>query len=191
MVGSRTDWDLTPKGLKDIKRIAKRLKKEILGEKEILVYSSPLKRAKNGAFIIAKILNAEEVIIDDRINQLSLGDAMGKSLEWFKQNRITDEISLHSKAFSNAESNSEVWDRLTSFYNEVLVNQSCGKTIIVISHGITLSLLNMIHLGLDKKNVDSCLIKGDSGGVTFYGKFPDGKKYIHRVSDMSYVKRIF
>jgi len=188
MVGSRTDWDLTPKGLKDIKRIAKRLRKEELDKKDIIVYTSPLKRAKNGAYIVAQILNAK-LVIDDRINQLDLGEATGKSLEWFIINRKTDDITLHSRAFANAESNSEVWDRLTSFYNDVLMKQSRERIIIIISHGITLSFLNMIHLGLEKKSVDSCLIKGDSGGVTFYGEFPDGKKYTHRVSDMSYVKR--
>lgn len=188
MVGSRTDWLLTSKGEEDIKTISNNLKK-FLQNKDIIIFTSPLKRAKNGAILLAEIIKTKKIVIDNRLNQLDLGDAVGKTLKWLKENNQSQEITLYSRAFLNSENNSEVWDRVASFYKEVTNEKYRNKTIIIISHGIILSILNSIHLGLNKESTDDFIIKGESGGVSFYGFFPNGKRYIHKISDMSYMKK--
>src|SRR5690554_4478912 len=188
MVGSRTDWLLTSKGEEDIKIISNNLKND-LSNNDIIIFTSPLRRANDGACLIAEIIKTKNVIIDDRLNQLDLGDAVGKTLKWLKENNQSQEITLYSRAFENAENNSEVWDRIYSFYKEITTEKYQNKTIIIISHGIILSILNSIHLGLDKNSTDEFIIKGESGGVSFYGFFPNGKRYIHKISDMSYMRK--
>ena len=61
MVGSWTDWDLTELGKKQADQIGQKLKDELSG-KEVVMYSSDLKRAKQTADEIAKYLGVEIIL---------------------------------------------------------------------------------------------------------------------------------
>ena len=78
MVGSWTDWDLTELGKQQAANIGKKLKKELEG-KDIVMYSSDLKRAKQTADEIAKYLGIVPILRKE-LRERNLGKCCGKSV---------------------------------------------------------------------------------------------------------------
>ena len=79
MVGSWTDWDLTELGKIQADQIGKKLKDELSG-KDVIMYSSDLKRAKQTADEISKYLGVEPVLRKE-LRERNLGKCCGKSVQ--------------------------------------------------------------------------------------------------------------
>ena len=77
MVGSWTDWNLTEEGKKQADRIADQLKRE-LDSREIVLYTSDLKRAMQTAESIASRFHVEP-IVKKELRERNLGKCCGKS----------------------------------------------------------------------------------------------------------------
>lgn len=184
MVGSWTDWDLSEHGKIQANKIGSNLSLE-LKNKEYIVYSSDLLRAKHTAEIVSKYLDITP-IITDVLRERNLGMAVGKSVQWLKENIECQEKTIDDKMFHNAESRRDVWNRLYPFYKKILSDKH--ENIIIISHGDTLSIFNALWLGINVEMLNQCDLFGMAGGVSFLNENPDGKHIIRRLSDMSYLK---
>lgn len=183
MIGSWTDWDLSELGVQQAKRIAQRLT-SIVKDQEWCMYTSDLLRAKHTAEIIAETVHIQP-IITNTLRERNLGSAVGKSVQWFRENMQRQEHSFYDRFFDNAESRKDVWDRLSPFVSELIASKDLN--VILISHGDTLSILNAIWLGLDVDALNRCDLFGLAGGVSFLHLNDDGKRIIRRLSDMSFV----
>lgn len=183
MVGSWTDWDLTELGVEQASRIGKKLSEEI-SEKQYVMYSSDLLRAKHTAEVVANYLNITP-IITNVLRERNLGAAVGQSVKWLRDNIECHEKTVDDKMFHNAESRKDVWNRLMPFYNKIM--QSDDENIIIVSHGDTLSIFNAMWLGMDVNMLNKCDMFGRAGGVSFMQESTDGKHMIFRLSDMSYL----
>lgn len=183
MIGSWTDWDLSEHGIEQAKRIGERLSLEIKN-KQYIMYSSDLLRAKHTAEIVAGFLNIEP-IFSDSLRERNLGEAVGKSVEWAHQNTIVWEKTIDDKPFKGAESRREAWNRLLIFYGQMM--KSTNENVIIVSHGDALSIFNAIWLGLDVEMLNKCDLFGKAGGVSFMHENSDGKHIITRLSDFSYI----
>ena len=84
MVGSWTDWNLTEEGKKQADRIADQLKRELDG-REIVLYTSDLKRAMQTAESIASRFHVEP-IVKKELRERNLGRCCGKSVRWLREN---------------------------------------------------------------------------------------------------------
>ena len=124
MVGSWTDWDLTELGKKQADYIGKKLSNELAGKKVVL-YSSDLKRAIQTAEEIAKYLGIEP-IFKQELRERNLGKCCGKSVQWLRENIECPENTVDDRLFSDGESRRDAWNRLKSFYDEVIT--TCEKT---------------------------------------------------------------
>lgn len=184
MIGSWTDWDLSELGIEQAKRIGERLSLEIK-DKRYVMYSSDLLRAKHTAEIIAGFLDIKP-IFTDRLRERNLGEAVGKSVEWARQNTIVWEKTIDDKPFKGAESRREAWERILVFYNQMM--KSTDENVIIVSHGDALSIFNAIWLGLDVEMLNKCDLFGKAGGVSFMHENSDGKHIITRLSDLSYIR---
>lgn len=184
MIGSWTDWDLSEHGIEQAKRIGERLSLEIKN-KQYVMYSSDLLRAKHTAEIVAGFLNIEP-IFSDSLRERNLGEAVGKSVEWAHQNTIVWEKTIDDKPFNGAESRREAWSRLLIFYRRIM--KSTDDNVIIVSHGDALSIFNAIWLGLDVEMLNKCDLFGKAGGVSFMHENSDGKHIITRLSDFSYIR---
>lgn len=184
MVGSWTDWDLSELGIKQANNIGRNLSKE-LADKKYVMYSSDLLRAKNTAKIIGKHLGITPIFVTE-LRERNLGKCVGKSVQWLKENIETQEKSIDDKMFSDAESRRDEWNRLLPFFNELMTNEY--ENIIIVSHGDLLSVFNTMWLGMDIEMLNRSEIFGLAGGVTFMQETADGKRFIKRMSDMSYIK---
>ncbi len=62
------------------------------------------------------------------------------------------------------------------------------ENIIIVSHGDLLSVFNAMWLAMDIEMLNKCELFGFAGGVSFMYESADGKRFIKRMSDMSYIK---
>ncbi len=184
MVGSWTDWELSQLGIQQANKIGENLKNE-LKNKEIKIYSSDLIRAKQTAQIIGEYLNVPS-ILKKELRERNLGECCGKSVEWLRENMEVQEKTIDDRMFSDSESRRDEWNRLEPFFSEVMTNNE--ETIVIVSHGDLLSVFNIMFLGLDIETINEFEIFGLAGGVSHLIINDSGKKYIKRMSDMSYIK---
>ena len=183
MVGSWTDWDLTELGKAQADRIGKKLCSELAG-KDVIIYSSDLKRAKQTAEAIAKPLGVE-IILRKELRERNLGKCCGKSVQWLRENLESPEKTVDDRLFSDGESRRDAWNRLLPFFEEVISNEE--EYIIIVSHGDLLSIWNAMFLGLTPESFYQVDIHGPSGGVSHMYVGDDGKHMVKHLNDMSYM----
>ena len=183
MVGLWTDWDLTELGKKQADHIGKKLSNELAGKKVVL-YSSDLKRAIQTAEEIAKYLGIEP-IFKQELRERNLGKCCGKSVQWLRENIECPENTVDDRLFSDGESRRDAWNRLKSFYDEVI--NSKEENIIIVSHGDLLSIWNAMYIGLPIESFYEVDIHGPAGGVSHMIIGDDGKHRVRHINDMSYI----
>lgn len=182
MVGSWTDWGLTEDGKQQAGRIAERLKRELDG-KEVVIYTSDLKRARQTADSIAARFGVAP-IEKRELRERYLGKCCGRSVQWLRENLECEEKTIDDRIFSDAESRRDVRNRLMPFFDEVMAEGA--ENIIIVSHGDLLSVFNSVFMGLEAESMNTCEIFGLAGGVSQLIVRDDGKRIIRQISDMSY-----
>lgn len=183
MVGSWTDWNLTELGKQQADRIALKLKQELAG-KEVVLYTSDLKRAKQTADSIAEQLQIVPVEKTE-LRERNLGKCCGKSVQWLRDNLECQEKTIDDRLFSDAESRRDEWNRLKPFFDQVMTEES--ENIIIVSHGDLLSVFNAMFLGLSVESLNISEMFGFAGGVSQMIVKDDGKRVIKQISDMSFM----
>ena len=183
MVGSWTDWELSELGVEQANRIGKRLKAE-LSEKKFVMYSSDLLRAKQTAEIVGQYLGLIPILRTE-LRERNLGKCCGKSVQWLRENLEMQEKTIDDRLFSDAESRRDEWNRLQPFFDEVMTSDD--ENIIIVSHGDLLSVFNSMFLGLSIETINTSEMFGLAGGVSYMFENNERKRFIKRLSDMSYV----
>lgn len=183
MVGSWTDWELSELGVKQANRIGERLKVE-LSEKKFVMYSSDLLRAKQTAEIVGHYLGLIPILRTE-LRERNLGMCCGKSVQWLRENLEMQEKTIDDRLFSDAESRRDEWNRLQPFFDEVMASDD--ENIIIVSHGDLLSVFNTMFLGLSIETINTSEMFGLAGGVSYMFENNERKRFIKRMSDMSYV----
>lgn len=141
-----TDFELTPLGITQIEKVAKRLEKENINE----IYCSPLKRAKETAKGIAKKSNVLKVNENKNLIEINYGKCDGMAWEEIdnKYPKIRGEWKEKNHypiGIPGQESYADLQKRIT---NEIikLANENLGKTICIVSHGIAIgSFMCYVH----------------------------------------------
>ena len=183
MVGFWTDWELSELGVVQAEKIGEKLKNELSG-RTFVMYSSDLLRAKQTAEHVGKYLGIEP-IVKKELRERNLGKCCGKSVQWLRENLECQEKNIDDRLFSDAESRRDEWNRLKPFFDEIMANDE--ENIILVSHGDLLSVFNAMFLGLDVESMNTCEMFGLSGGVSYMFVNDEGKRFVKRISDMSYL----
>ena len=170
-------------GVQQANRIGEKLKTE-LSDNKFVMYSSDLLRAKQIAENVGKYLGLTPILRTE-LRERNLGKCCGKSVQWLRDNLETQEKTIDDRLFSDAESRRDEWNRLKPFYNEIMASKD--ENIIIVSHGDLLSVFNTMFLGLDIEAINTSEIFGLAGGVSHMVVNNDGKRFIKRISDMSYI----
>ena len=184
MVGSWTDWDLTELGKQQADNIGNNLKTELEG-KDFIIYSSDLSRAKQTAEIVAQYFGVTP-ILKKELRERNLGKCCGKSVQWLRDNIECQEKTIDDRLFSDAESRRDEWNRLKPFFDNIMADDS--ENILIVSHGDLLSVFNAMFLGLNVESINNGEIFGLAGGVSQMFENNEGKRFIKRISDMSYMR---
>ena len=183
MVGSWTDWELSELGHAQAEKIGERLKNELAG-RTFVMYSSDLLRAKQTAEHVGKHLGIEPMLKPE-LRERNLGKCCGKSVQWLRENLECQEKTVDDRLFSDAESRRDTWNRLKPLFDELMANEE--ENIILVSHGDLLSVFNAMFLELDVEAMNTCEMFGLSGGVSYMFVNDEAKRFVKRVSDMSYL----
>ena len=191
MVGSWTDWHLTDLGRAQAERIAQRLLPHLQG-KPWTLYTSDLLRAQETAVPLAERLNVTPILRSE-LRERNLGPAVGKSVQWLRENLEMQERTVDDRLFAAAESRRDAWNRLLPLFEEIMNSED--ENIILVSHGDLLSIFNVMWLGLPVEAMNGLDLFGMAGGVSFMHVAEDradpgtskGKRVIRRLSDMSFV----
>ena len=183
MVGSWTDWELSELGVEQADRIGERLKAE-LSKKKFVMYSSDLLRAKQTAEIVGQYLGLIPILRTE-LRERNLGKCCSKSVQWLRENLEMQEKTIDDRLFSDAESRRDEWNRLQPFFDEVMASDD--ENIIIVSHGDLLSVFNTMFLGLSIETINTSEMFGLAGGVSFVFENNERKRFIKKMSDMSYV----
>ena len=183
MVGSWTDWELSELGVEQANRIGEKLKEE-LSDKKFVMYSSDLLRARQTAENVGKYLGLSPILRTE-LRERNLGRCCGKSVQWLRENLEMQEKTIDDRLFSDAESRRDEWNRLKPFFDEVMTSDD--ENIIIVSHGDLLSVFNTMFLGLSIETINTSEMFGLAGGVSYMFEHNEGKRFIKRMSDMSYV----
>lgn len=183
MVGSWTNWDLSELGIEQAEKIGQNLAKQLAGQR-IIMYASDLLRAKHTAEIIGKHLEITPILRSE-LRERNLGKCVGKSVQWLRENMEVQEKTVDDRMFSDAESRRDEWNRLKPLFDEIMSRDA--ECIIVVSHGDLLSVWNMMFIGMNVEMLDQFELFGLAGGVSFMFENDAGKRFIKKMSDLSYM----
>ncbi len=146
----RLDSPLTKKGKLQAKENALKLKKNIEDFSKIKIFSSPLGRAKETAFIISDILGVERktIIFDKRVIEFNYGIFEGKirdnilDTEEFKER----EANKWNFIIENGESYQIIQNRVKDFLNFI----KDEKIVIVIAHEMVNRVIRGLYCNLSE-----------------------------------------
>ena len=186
MVGSWTDWELTDLGKRQAEATGKALKAEIAG-KDVILYSSDLKRAEETATIIGEQIGAKPILRRE-LRERNLGKCCGHSVKWLRENLECQEQTVDDRLFSDAESRRDEWNRLKPFFDELMADGH--ENVIVVSHGDLLSAFLAMFAGLPVEMLISGEFAGKAGGVSELVIDDMGNRSILRFCDMSYIAQM-
>ena len=184
MVGSWTDWDLSELGIRQAEAIGRNLAKGLAG-KPFAMYSSDLLRAKHTAQIVGNHLGITPILRQE-LRERNLGKCVGKSVQWLRENIEKQEKTVDDRMFSDAESRREEWNRLAPFFEEIMAGEA--ENILIVSHGDLLSVFNAMFLGLGVESLNHVEIFGLAGGVSMMFENQEGKRFLKRMSDLSFME---
>ena len=153
-------------------------------DERLVIYSSDLLRAKQTAESVAKHFGITP-IFKQELRERNLGKCCGKSVQWLRENIECPEKTVDDRLFSDGESKRDAWNRLKPFFDSIITNND--KNIIIVSHGGLLCLFNAMFLGMPVESLNNGDIHGLSGGVSHFIVSDDGKRFVKRISDMSYI----
>lgn len=182
MVGSWTDWDLTDLGIEQANKIGQKLAGQI--SQDYVMYASDLLRAKHTARIVGSHLGITPIFRQE-LRERNLGRCVAKSVQWLRENMEMQEKTIDDRLFSDAESRRDEWNRLQPFFEEIMAGKD--EHIILVSHGDLLSVFNAMFLGLDVESLNRFELFGLAGGVSFMHENSGGKRFIKKLSDLSYI----
>ena len=144
--------------LSDIGREQAKTAGEILLESKTVfdsVYSSDLSRAKETAKIITGVLGVKDIVFDERLREMYLGDYEGKNSK-----ELTEEENAflnscwddHDIRVPNGETTNEFKHRIKDIFNEIIASGENDSTILVVAHGGSLYHILQSTLNVLPKN---------------------------------------
>jgi len=188
MIGGQGDWNLSELGIEQAKRIGEKLSKE-LKDKKYVMYASDLLRAKQTAENVGSYLGIEPILRNE-LREISLGDANGISKEESRKILLGSKGTIDDIIYPNAESIRDVYNRLAVFLNEILASKD--ENIIIVAHGISLGVFNILWLGMEAEALNRCQMQGASGSLSFMREevteFGVMKRLVNRFNDRTYIQ---
>lgn len=139
MSGGWTDTPLTDLGKLQAEQIGLKLNKLI--NKEYVLYTSDLLRAKQTAEIICRHLNLK-LIEDIDLREINTGIAAGKTKDWAREHRnprTSNIFEIDYREYQDGETWREFYERVSNCMDRLF--NSNERNLIIVTHGGTLGYI--------------------------------------------------
>lgn len=143
VVYGRRDFSLSAEGKAQMERLAKYL--QALGVTPEVMYTSPLKRARQSAEKLQEIFDTVEIIEDENLTEIDVKAFEDRPLSWVYEMQ-RDIYSFAKNNGISMEFPVDIIQRMMSVLS-VMLEKHADKTIFVVSHGdpITFLLWKLSH----------------------------------------------
>lgn len=148
-----TPHHLTEKGRVQATKMGEALKAKNITK----IFASPYVRTKETAKLAAAALglSEEDVVLDDRIQELGFGDLAGRKLAEYIAWRDQDDFT-YEKQIPGGESHLDVKKRLGNFLYELEAKHK-NENILIITHGIGMEVFPGVAEGADNARAEEIL----------------------------------
>ena len=176
------DSVLTPKGIKQVKKLAQRLRSEKIEE----IYSSDIKRALQTAKIISKEIGVD-IKIDKRIRERNvgefekLGDNWRKAFNELKEKELANGIPLKDIKPPGGENLYGFRERIKSFMKEL--SNKKGDILVSAHGGVNMAIINFAQ---DWNTLEFKPIKQDPACINILS-FDDNKWNVISINDTKHL----
>lgn len=164
-VGGWYDTGLTDDGRRDATATGDRLA-DILGNRNVEVFSSDLLRASQTATLIAAYFG-NRVIETSDLREISYGHAEGQPQTWLDERYIPapDHNRMdHHVGIEGAETRREAAERVYRAVDEIVAHRA--ETQIIVTHGFTLTLVICAWMKLPIDAIGFASFPAGSGSIT-------------------------
>jgi broad specificity phosphatase PhoE len=143
-------YHLTELGKEESKLAGEKLKKDNIN----YIFSSDILRCRETAKIAAQIIgyDIDKIIYDTRLRDLNWGDFGGKTKEEYWGFYGNDRMNAFDKTIPGGESWNQCKERAVKLFNEI-EEEFQNQSILIVSHGDTLWLLEGYIRGLNNKEL--------------------------------------
>ncbi|MFD3164920.1 histidine phosphatase family protein [Herpetosiphon sp. NSE202] len=164
-VGGWYDTGLTELGQQQATAIAAVLGAELPQSSPI--YSSDLQRTTQTAEFIAQALHSQ-VVLDQRLREMSYGAAEGRDQAWFDQQIIYPPHGagrLDHRVYPSSENRREVATRVYAAM-ETIIN-SAAQQLVIVTHGFAASFVIAAWIGMPIEALGSVAFQVNSGSISW------------------------
>jgi len=186
LTGGWTDTDLTARGREQAAALATRLAQE-LGQREVSLWCSDLKRAHQTALPIAAELGVETECARD-LREFNTGSAAWKTEEWARKHLSPGPergLGVDRQPFPEAETLRQFYERVGECVRD-LIARSQGIPVLV-SHGGTTRVTIAWWLGMSVEQYDLLSLETAPGSVSVLGENPRKQHVLARLNDISHL----
>ena len=150
-IGAWGEWDLTERGRLQAFEVGKWLLLEDC-HRGFHMYCSDQPRAVQTAEEMNKSLYIKPVY-SELIREVNAGEGNGKPRDWYCEHEAPKiGYDPDYKPFSDAESDRDLWNRITPFYRQIM--ESSEERVLVVSHGTTISFLHSMIMGYSFEDIE-------------------------------------
>ncbi len=179
-----TDFDISPKGEKQLEKLAERCKSINFD----IAYSSPLVRACKTARAALKYSNAQ-LITDSGLAEINGGDMEGKPWnrlgELFPAEYLLWDNKFCDFSAPNGESVRAVYERISKTFQKT-VDMNKGRSIGIFSHGCAIRILMCYIKGIPLERIDEVKWT-DNTSITCVDINDDGTMNVRYENDYSHI----
>ena len=178
-IGAWGEWNLTGRGRQQAFEIGKWLLCEGC-RRGFKMYCSDQPRAVQTAEEMNRSLHITPVY-SEVIREVNAGKGNGMTRDWYREHEAPKNgYDPDYKPFPDAESDRELWNRLTPFYRQI--TESDEERILIVSHGTTLSFLQSMIMGYGFEDIAKFRFNGSGGSVSKFVVEPDGKRTAYYIN---------
>lgn len=164
-VGGWYDTGLTERGQQQAKAIARALAEQL--PQATPIYSSDLQRTAQTAMVIAQAL-ASQVVLDQRLREMSYGAAEGRDQAWFDQQIVYPPNGigrLDHRIYPSGESRREVATRVYAAMETIITNVE--QQLVIVTHGFAATFVIAAWIGMPIEALGSVAFQVNSGSISW------------------------
>jgi phosphoserine phosphatase len=171
------DSELTEKGIEQAKLAANRLKLENIDK----IYSSPLKRAKHTAEVVAESIGIES-IVDIGLKEMCFGHWEGVLLKEIQKDNADEFMmwkkSPHKFKVKDSESLKEVQERMLNVIKKIKETED-AENVLLVSHGTAIKAMVLGLLGIDLSKYGNFSVSNTGITLIEFGDYNTVMRYFN------------